>query len=466
MVDHKIRINLTYEAKVERAMKKIQELNRQLEKGGQTKEAYDKRLENLRKGVTKPIFQEAQKRLEINKSQKTNIKQTKTQQLEQKKFNKQFKSFANNITSFSVSLPLMFGFQSISQGLKSLIQPSLDLVGATELYNDYLSLKYIDTGLDELEKNVMLMDELGETSRYATEGSDILSAASAAEAIEYAAQWANIGIAIGTAGGEIGRMTGAIAGLTLATNLTSQAFDSLEGIQTVTFMGLSSATANYIGGPLADLAEALGVDIPSAAEITYRKMHQLFEDGKIDAKSYTDYLEGLDPEILATLAKDPDTYQALLDDIKALEDTTIEIPYKFVKAKEIATTKSKVEEAREIFSTVVGALISPADSFTPGKKYDPGYNIVKGVTHATDAVSALFGGSYDTGGVIPGPIGAPTPILAHGGETVLPTHKEDVGGFGNQSIVINISGVSSPNDVQRAIDNSILQLKTEIRRLN
>lgn len=30
---------------------------------------------------------------------------------------------------------------------------------------------------------------------------------------------------------------------------------------------------------------------------------------------------------------------------------------------------------------------------------------------------------YDEGGVIPGPVGAPVPILAHAGETVLPTHR-------------------------------------------
>lgn len=43
---------------------------------------------------------------------------------------------------------------------------------------------------------------------------------------------------------------------------------------------------------------------------------------------------------------------------------------------------------------------------------------------------------FDKGGVVPGPMGAPRLILAHGGETVLPTHKG--GGWGSGDIVIKI----------------------------
>jgi TP901 family phage tail tape measure protein len=46
---------------------------------------------------------------------------------------------------------------------------------------------------------------------------------------------------------------------------------------------------------------------------------------------------------------------------------------------------------------------------------------------------------FDNGGVVPGRIGAPMPILAHGGETILPTHKR--GGFrGGGNITINVAG--------------------------
>lgn len=39
------------------------------------------------------------------------------------------------------------------------------------------------------------------------------------------------------------------------------------------------------------------------------------------------------------------------------------------------------------------------------------------------AAGKMFGGIFDEGGIVPGPRGAPRMILAHGGETVLPTHK-------------------------------------------
>lgn len=34
---------------------------------------------------------------------------------------------------------------------------------------------------------------------------------------------------------------------------------------------------------------------------------------------------------------------------------------------------------------------------------------------------------FDDGGIVPGPIGAPRVVLAHGGETILPTHKQSIG---------------------------------------
>lgn len=37
---------------------------------------------------------------------------------------------------------------------------------------------------------------------------------------------------------------------------------------------------------------------------------------------------------------------------------------------------------------------------------------------------------FDSGGVVPGPIGAPRLIMAHGGETILPTHKGGMAGAG------------------------------------
>lgn len=49
------------------------------------------------------------------------------------------------------------------------------------------------------------------------------------------------------------------------------------------------------------------------------------------------------------------------------------------------------------------------------------------IRNAQDPVLANFLGSFDKGGVVPGPKGAPGLALVHGKETILPTHKSDAG---------------------------------------
>ena len=67
------------------------------------------------------------------------------------------------------------------------------------------------------------------------------------------------------------------------------------------------------------------------------------------------------------------------------------------------------------------------------------------------AVGGLLGRipGFDSGGIVPGPRGAPQLIMAHGGETVLPTHK---GGGGGTVININVTaGVGDPDAIGRQI---------------
>jgi hypothetical protein len=47
---------------------------------------------------------------------------------------------------------------------------------------------------------------------------------------------------------------------------------------------------------------------------------------------------------------------------------------------------------------------------------------IVGAIGSAGGAAARFAG-FDDGGVVPGPIGAPTLVLAHGGETILPTHR-------------------------------------------
>jgi phage-related minor tail protein len=61
------------------------------------------------------------------------------------------------------------------------------------------------------------------------------------------------------------------------------------------------------------------------------------------------------------------------------------------------------------------------------------------VGKAAGGLGRLLG--FDSGGVVPGPRGAPRVILAHGGETVLPTHKGPVnaGTGGGGPVTVNLS---------------------------
>jgi hypothetical protein len=80
-------------------------------------------------------------------------------------------------------------------------------------------------------------------------------------------------------------------------------------------------------------------------------------------------------------------------------------------------------------------------------------------------IGGIFGGSADNGLTIPGPIGAPRLIKAHGGETILPTHKSMAAGIMTPHVTYNIDargaerGVS--REIQRAIDISRRQAVAE-----
>jgi hypothetical protein len=60
------------------------------------------------------------------------------------------------------------------------------------------------------------------------------------------------------------------------------------------------------------------------------------------------------------------------------------------------------------------------------------------------------------GGIVPGPVGMPVPILAHAGETVLPTHKR---GWGNTYHFNFPNYVGSKNDLMSFIRNAAAELE-------
>lgn len=93
--------------------------------------------------------------------------------------------------------------------------------------------------------------------------------------------------------------------------------------------------------------------------------------------------------------------------------------------------------------------------------------IVGGVAGLIGRGAGGLGGilGFDDGGTIPGPRGAPRLVLAHGGETVLPTHKQPMsdftggGGVNYNGPMVQITGPVSIRD-----DRDVTRLARELRR--
>lgn len=72
----------------------------------------------------------------------------------------------------------------------------------------------------------------------------------------------------------------------------------------------------------------------------------------------------------------------------------------------------------------IGDLIEKGEEFVGS---DFGQGILGAIAGTMGAPGAVLGmlGSFDAGGVVPGPVGAPRLVIAHGGETFAPTHRMD-----------------------------------------
>jgi len=82
-----------------------------------------------------------------------------------------------------------------------------------------------------------------------------------------------------------------------------------------------------------------------------------------------------------------------------------------------------VGKMRQLGEDIIDAIVkgikaAPSALVKAIESLIPGGGIVGG---AIKKVGGLFG--FDTGGVVPGPTGAPVLALVHGGETILPTHR-------------------------------------------
>ena len=74
--------------------------------------------------------------------------------------------------------------------------------------------------------------------------------------------------------------------------------------------------------------------------------------------------------------------------------------------------------------------------------------------------------SFDTGGVVPGPVGSPMPIIAHGGERVIPTKG---GNSSGEQIVMNVTynvNVSDKREFENMLRTNNIKLAEDVRRIS
>ena len=91
-----------------------------------------------------------------------------------------------------------------------------------------------------------------------------------------------------------------------------------------------------------------------------------------------------------------------------------------------------------------GQSLGVSTTATTTKKADP-----KSTTGTSKPVVSTWAGMFDTGGIVPGPRGAPQLALVHGGETILPTHKGGSGASMDNTIRHEIDLINVPATVDK-----------------
>lgn len=114
----------------------------------------------------------------------------------------------------------------------------------------------------------------------------------------------------------------------------------------------------------------------------------------------------------------------------------------------------KAREAKDTLIAIMGEIGAAAD-----RALGPLDEIIGGgINLAVGAYRQVTG--KDNGGIVPGPIGAPRMILAHGGEEVIARHKGKGGGLGG-NVVVNIANVTMANDMDVVRTSRMLAREAE-----
>jgi len=402
----------------------------------------------------------------------------KQQQKELKKNEFYMKNLGKALGSFSVTLPLLFGFQQIGQAMKSLVDPAMELVGVTELYNEFLALKYLPTALEQLDNVIALGEEWGNQSeeQRKMEGDMILFTNRMAELVSYTAQLSTMFAAIGEALPTID-LTPFGIGIELTGRSAGAAFGAVLGL-TSGIWALGDQTANTVV-TMSGMEAAVGVRLTDALSRFLTTAKDSF---------------GITQKEVVDTQEEVDELKKKIDDLPA--EKTIEITID-VKNKDVLDQISKLIGGAEK-KTMEGVITAGAGRMPskneiilkPGEAtpealagyarkgldvYVPEVGIVskappKAKSNILSAglgssvIGKLLGGllGFENGGVVPGPIGTPTPIIAHGGERVIP-----VGGSSGREITMNVTynvTVSDKREFESMLRENNIKLTEDVRR--
>ena len=149
---------------------------------------------------------------------------------------------------------------------------------------------------------------------------------------------------------------------------------------------------------------------------------------------------------LGLAGNDVSAMDVLLQSLKyTLDAVVIAIQAVGLAFQGIAWIVEQIRAAVDAASALWNQLKKIGDILSSGN-----FNLLGGIAGGLGALGASIPG-FDTGGIVPGPVGSPQLILAHGGETILPTHRGGTAG-NTVNITINASNAGeAQNGVLRAL---------------
>jgi hypothetical protein len=467
-VNQKINVLIEFKAKwdeLDKAEKRLSKLRDEFA-GGMVADTFDKSIDNIQKEKAELVAQQQKARQEIEKTAKTKEKADKKGTKDAKK---SAKEVSNAIADFSVTLPLLFGFQQLSKGIGSLIDPAMDLLQVNQLEQQFLAIKYLPTAEKQLNKVLDMADgwDAQSESQREAEGDMLLFTKQISDAISYTAQLTMTYAALGEAIPLVGRNMGAATGLAIGLSTSMLTLSSETGQVISYFQGMDAAVALTASDMAGQMMDSLNMFKPNIV------------DTKDEVDTLIKSLELIPRDILTKISVDlylnnPQLWQYLQDEAaKAGKTQYLPTPavVKTEAAKTTPTTATINAPTNEDINKAVGSKIldekNKYDSmldkaknwgtvgalagFTIGLPFGGVGGIIGG---AIGGVAGFLGGigagllGFQEGGIVPGSPNQAIPIMAHGGETIIPAGESL-----NNQVTINITAsVSSDYDVRRLAD--------------